>query len=215
MPQPIKRARTLTTLGPVGSSVQVKQAQHANLRTPSHKATRKPLHILIPLNINALTVPRVCSFASSIVVPTNKPRRRAFTHTTGGCTMQWRNHHFISYTSEDNKNTWMVYVNGKRIGLQHQNFQQMAGAQLRYMGSRPGFGTNGLGGYLDELIWWCVKCLDVPGWLKIRTPLPLLLPLTLSFRPHTISYCYTGTRVPGSQHVCQHWSEHIHCVWFL
>ena len=30
----------------------------------------------------------------------------------------------------------------------------MNGAWLRYLGSRPGFGTNGLGGYLDEMVIW-------------------------------------------------------------
>jgi hypothetical protein len=44
-----------------------------------------------------------------------------------------------------------AYVNGSRIDPESYDYRSLDGMTINRFGSRPGFGTNGLAGYLDDL----------------------------------------------------------------
>ena len=65
---------------------------------------------------------------------------------------EWKHHVY-----QDTGSRFRVWVDGTEQSLSTNNRNAgggMNGAWLRYLGSRPGFGTNGLGGYLDEMVIW-------------------------------------------------------------
>jgi hypothetical protein len=64
----------------------------------------------------------------------------------------WKHHVY-----QDTGSRFRVWVDGTEQSLATNNRNAnggMNGAWLQYLGSRPGFGTNGLGGYLDEMVIW-------------------------------------------------------------
>lgn len=77
-------------------------------------------------------------------------------HYGGTSCSGWQNgwkHHVY----QDTGSRFRVWVDGTEQSLATNNRNAnggMNGAWLQYLGSRPGWGTNGLGGYLDEMVIW-------------------------------------------------------------
>ena len=75
-----------------------------------------------------------------------------YVNNCGSWNGKWINH---IYVSNKKAKRWEIYVNGQaQGGLQHNRWKDLSGMYLDFLGGRPGFGTNGLGGYADELIMW-------------------------------------------------------------
>jgi len=77
-------------------------------------------------------------------------------HYGGTSCSGWQNgwkHHVY----QDTGSRFRVWVDGTEQSLATNNRNAnggMNGAWLQYLGSRPSWGTNGLGGYLDEMVIW-------------------------------------------------------------
>jgi len=77
-----------------------------------------------------------------------------FTYKSGSKCDAWNNkwqHHV--YVSNGDARKFEVYVNGQIVGgTTNNNWRDLSNMYLEYVGARPSWGTNGLGGYIDELI---------------------------------------------------------------
>jgi hypothetical protein len=84
----------------------------------------------------------------------------------GGFTFQERQNDWFSCTDSRSIGKWQMHTitsdgsefrafhNGKDYGTQSQSWRNLAGMYISFMGVFPGWGSNGLYGYLDEVIMW-------------------------------------------------------------
>ncbi len=70
------------------------------------------------------------------------------TSVSGWCSGSMGWHHYVYV---DDSSAIRVWMDGSEVSPDSYSYASLSGLSLTYLGSRPGFGTNGLSGYLDDL----------------------------------------------------------------